>query len=204
MSTGDRPGEDPSRHRGDRPAHVPVDLPLDLPLDGEAFYIIHQELYHDYAETYLGDRRTAEEVVHRAFLEILSDWDEFLLAENTDQRAWSVVRRHVEQQLVDEGRPAAFVVNGEVQQVLRATQDKFRYLHGNRGLYEAMAELPPRQFDVLVLRYVVGYETRRIAWFMGLDERTVAYHGRRGKARLRARLGMPPERSRRIEGKEHD
>lgn len=37
----------------------------------------------------------------------------------------------------------------------------------------------------------MGYPTCRIARFMGLDERTVDYHGHKGKERLRTQLGLP-------------
>ena len=168
-----------------------VELPVELPLEAQAFYLTHQELYHDYAEAQLGDRRSAREAVHRAFVEIVSSWEALLRRADIEQRAWSVVRRIVAQRLEDEHRPAAFVINGAIEQALRATQEQFRVLHSSRGLYEAMADLPPKQFDVLVLRYVLGYPTRKIAWFMGLHERTVDYHSRRGKERLRVRLGLP-------------
>jgi RNA polymerase sigma-70 factor (ECF subfamily) len=44
----------------------------DLPLDFEAFYVGHQEFFHDFAEIHLGSRRTAEQVVH-LFLALLQD-----------------------------------------------------------------------------------------------------------------------------------
>ncbi|MFJ7969556.1 hypothetical protein [Streptomyces sp. NPDC096324] len=38
---------------------------------------------------------------------------------------------------------------------------------------------------------MLGYPTKRIARYMGLDTRTVDYHGRKGKERLRIQLGLP-------------
>ncbi|WP_330342523.1 sigma-70 region 4 domain-containing protein [Streptomyces sp. NBC_00557] len=35
------------------------------------------------------------------------------------------------------------------------------------GLYEAILELPTRQFTVIVLRHLLGYPTKRIARYMG-------------------------------------
>ncbi len=49
-------------------------------------------------------------------------------------------------------------------------------MQSTTGLYEAIAELPNRQFEVIVLRYLLGYPTTRVAWFMGIDERTVGHH----------------------------
>ncbi|MEU3855272.1 sigma-70 region 4 domain-containing protein [Streptomyces sp. NPDC029554] len=67
-------------------------------------------------------------------------------------------------------------------------------MQSTTGLYEAIAELPNRQFEVIVLRYLLGYPTSRVAWFMGIDERTVGHHLRRGKERLRVKLNLPDER----------
>ncbi|WP_253194957.1 sigma-70 family RNA polymerase sigma factor [Streptomyces sp. MP131-18] len=168
-----------------------METPLDLPLEAEAFYLTHQEMYHAYAQAQLGDRRSAEEAVHMAFVEIIDHWDELLRERNLGRCAWAIVRRTVSEQLERQRRPAAFILNGAVQQALRATRDQFRVMHSSMGLYAAMAELPPRQFDVIVLRYVLGYSTRRIAWFMDLHERTVDHHVRRAKEHLRVCLGLP-------------
>ncbi|MFG2417300.1 sigma factor-like helix-turn-helix DNA-binding protein [Streptomyces goshikiensis] len=64
-------------------------------------------------------------------------------------------------------------------------------LSSRSGLYEAITELPTRQFTVIVFKYLLGYETPRIARFMGLHERTVDYHGRKGTERLRVQLCLP-------------
>lgn len=52
-------------------------------------------------------------------------------------------------------------------------------------------DLPTRQFTVIVLRHMLGYTTKQIAHYMGLDPRTVDYHGRKAKERLRVQLGLP-------------
>lgn len=171
----------------------PVDLPLNLPLDFEAFYLTHEGPYHGYAEAHLGNRRSAEEVVHRVFVELLAVWDELLRDSDLEQRTWSVLRRLVRDRLASERRPPAYLVNGPIAQLLRAAQNKLRDLESTRGLYAAIGQLPPRQCDVIVLRHIMGHSTWQVARFMGLDERTVDYHHRKAKERLRATLGMPAE-----------
>jgi RNA polymerase sigma factor (sigma-70 family) len=171
----------------------PVRDLLALPLDFEAYYLGHQQLFHDYAEIHLGSRRAAEDAVHAMFLDILANWDELLQAGNLEQRAWAIVRRTVDRRLQDENRPPAFVINGTIARVLHIARNRLSVMESRRGLYEAIAALPPRQFDVIVLRHLLGYQTSRIAWFMGLNERTVDYHGRKGKERLRIQLGLPAD-----------
>ncbi|MGY1583813.1 RNA polymerase sigma factor [Streptomyces sp. MN13] len=168
--------------------------PLNLPLDFEAFYLCHQEAFHAYAEVHFGTRQVAEEVIHEVFLEIHAGWAQLLSAGNLEQGAWAIVRRAVHDRLEREGRAPAFVINGPIAQALAATKDKLQTMQSTTGLYEAIAELPNRQFEVIVLRYLLGYPTSKVAWFIGIDERTVGHHLRRGKERLRIKLGLPEDK----------
>ncbi|MGW3699058.1 RNA polymerase sigma factor [Streptomyces sp. NPDC005056] len=179
-----------SRHR---PMAQAVHVPLDLPLDFEAFYLGHQESFHAYAELHFGSRKAAEDVVHEAFLDILGGWDQLLRTGNVDQGAWAIVRRIVSGQLDKDGRAPAFVINGPIAQTLRSARDKLQTMESTTGLYAAIADLPARQFEAIVLRYILGYPATKVAWFLGLDERTVGHHIRRGRERLRIKLGLPAE-----------
>ncbi|MFF3377791.1 RNA polymerase sigma factor [Streptomyces sp. NPDC002680] len=169
-------------------------VPLDLPLDFEAFYLGHQEAFHAYAEVHFGGRTAAEEVIHQVFLEIHAGWAELLSAGNLEQGAWAIVRRAVHDRLELEGRAPAFVINGPIAQALAATRDRLKRMESSTGLYEAIGELPNRQFEVIVLRFILGYPTTKVAWYVGIDERTVGHHLRRAKERLRVKLGLPDDR----------
>ncbi|MFJ8313738.1 MULTISPECIES: sigma-70 family RNA polymerase sigma factor [unclassified Streptomyces] len=179
---------------------VPVRETLDLPLDYEGFYLGHQEFFHAYAEIHLGSRRGAEDVVHQVFLEILASWEGLLQEGDLEQRTLTVLHRHVYHRLEQEGRSPAFVINGPIAQNLRAVRNELEITDSANGLYEAIADLPVRQFNVIVLRHLLGYKTTQIARFMGLDVRTVDYHGRKGKERLRIRLGLPAAETRNRNG----
>ncbi|MGW0331089.1 RNA polymerase sigma factor [Streptomyces sp. NPDC003011] len=193
MSHDDARKDAPPPEHGLGPAQS-MFVPLDLPLDFEAFYLGHQEVFHAYAEVHFGTRAAAEEVIHEVFLEIHAGWTELLSAGNLEQGAWAIVRRAVHDRLESEGRAPAFVINGPIAQALAAARHKFQKMESSRGLYEAIADLPNRQFEVIVLRYVLGYPTAKVAWFVGIDERTVGHHLRRGKERLRIKLGLPDDR----------
>ncbi|WP_329028373.1 sigma-70 family RNA polymerase sigma factor [Streptomyces sp. NBC_00690] len=192
------PGVSP--HDGGHPQ--PVDAALPLPLDYEAFYLTHQEFFHTFAELHLGTRTAAEETVHRVFLEILAGWDGLLREGDLEQRTLAVLHRQVTARLERDGRDPAFVINGPITQALRAIRNELEIAEGSHGLYEAITQLPTRQFHVIVMRHLMGYPTSRIARFMGLDERTVDYHGRKGKERLRVHLKLPGAPGRNMTGKE--
>ncbi|MBY8889297.1 sigma-70 family RNA polymerase sigma factor [Streptomyces sp. PTM05] len=169
----------------------PVTEPLAFPVDFEAFYLSHLDVYFEYAEAQLGTRQAAEVLVDEVFLEIHGSWKELLTEGNLEQQAWSALRQAVTDRLERDHRAPSFIIDGTVARLLRAHQEHLSVVESSIGLYSEIAALPPRQFDVIVLRYVLGYPTRRIAWFLGLDKKTVDYHGRRGKERLRIRLGIP-------------
>ncbi|MER7967752.1 sigma-70 family RNA polymerase sigma factor [Streptomyces sp. NPDC096080] len=160
-----------------------------LPLDFEAFYLGHQEAFHAYAEAHFGTHETAQEIVHTAFLEILAAWPELLTSESLEQNAWTIVRRVVRDRL-----ELKLATKNPIAHVLTDARNKLRMLESRSGLYEAIAELPNRQFEVIVLRYLIGYPTSKVSWYLGIDERTVGHHLRRGKERLRVKLGLPDER----------
>ncbi|MFB9400780.1 sigma-70 family RNA polymerase sigma factor [Streptomyces echinatus] len=143
-----------------------ADAVLPLPLEFEALYVATQEAFHDYALFYLGANDAAEEAVHRAFLEILNHWSALLEESNLQQQAWAILRRVV------------------ISQALEGFRRKLALLRSDIGLFQAMSSLPPRQFDVIVLRHVLNHDTKKISWYMGVTPSTVDYHGRKAKERL--------------------
>ncbi|MCX4231821.1 sigma-70 family RNA polymerase sigma factor [Streptomyces ortus] len=174
-----------------------VHEPPDLPLDYEAFYLGHQEFFHGFAEIHLGSRRVAEQVVHEVLLEILGGWNQLLQEGDLEQQTLAVLHRRVFDRLRRDGRPPAFVINGPIAKNLHAVRNQLELTGSTGGLYEAILELPSRQFTVVVLRHLLGYKTSQIARYMGLDVRTVDYHGRKGKERLRVQLKLPAAPSKR-------
>lgn len=170
---------------GDRVTEI-----ADLPLDFEGFVLGHQVFFHTYAELHLGSRPAAETVVHAVFLEIHAAWDGLLQEDELERRTLAVLHRHVASRLAREGRDPAYIINGQIQQRLRALRGELELSDSRLGLYTAISELPVRQYTVIVLRYLIGYTTKQVARFMSLDERTVNYHCRRGKERLARGLGV--------------
>ncbi|MBT2450781.1 sigma-70 family RNA polymerase sigma factor [Streptomyces sp. ISL-43] len=170
--------------------HGPAAGQVDMPLDFEAFYLVNQEFFHLYAEIHLGSRAVAEETVHQTFLQILGNWDRLLQEGDLEQQTLAALTRHVRGQLLRDKRRPAFI-NGPIADKLRTIRGELELSDSPAGLYEAMLELSSKQFNVIVLRHMLGYTTARIARVMGLDPRTVDYHGRKAKERLRNLLGLP-------------
>ncbi|MFJ8862746.1 sigma-70 family RNA polymerase sigma factor [Streptomyces sp. NPDC102451] len=165
--------------------------PLALPLDFEAFVLSHQQFFHAYAEIHCGTRPAAESIVHEVFLEIHAVWDGLLQEDELERRTLAVLHRHVTRRLAREGRDPAYIINGQIKRNLQVLRGELELAESRIGLYEAISELPVRQYTVIVLRYLLGYPTGRIARFMSLDDRTVNYHCRRAKERLGRKLDLP-------------
>jgi RNA polymerase sigma-70 factor (sigma-E family) len=72
-----------------------------------------------------------------------------------------------------------------------ASSDLVEQSHLRMLLRQVLAELPPRQRAVLVLRYLEDLGTEEVADLLGCRPGTVASQTARGLAKLRARLAEP-------------
>ncbi|GAA3367079.1 hypothetical protein GCM10017744_077670 [Streptomyces antimycoticus] len=143
--------------------------PHALPLEFEAHYITNQEAYHQYALVHLKTFEAAEQAVHRAFIEILRHWNALLTESNLQQQTWAIVRRVV------------------ISQALLDAQA--RLTTSDHPVHKALAKLPPKQFDAVVLRGWMNKSAEDIAWYMGITPSTVDYHCRKARERLAPALG---------------
>ncbi|MFB7091528.1 RNA polymerase sigma factor, partial [Streptomyces sp. NPDC056296] len=58
------------------------------------------------------------------------------------------------------------------------------------GLYTAITALPERQFDVIILQYVLGYPCKQAANIMGITAATARTHRRLARKRIATKLGI--------------
>lgn len=153
-------------HRADEGSSSATQAPLPLPLDFEAHYLMNQEAWHSYALHRLATNDAAERAVHRAFLEVLRNWDALLTEANLPQQTWSILRR---------------VVGDEA---LSAAREELTAIPSGIGLYAALLKLPQRQLDVIILRYILHYSSRKTGWYLGITASTVDHHCRKARERL--------------------
>ncbi|MCD9146107.1 RNA polymerase sigma factor [Streptomyces albireticuli] len=67
---------------------------------------------------------------------------------------------------------------------------QLQVMESSLGLFTAIASLPSRQYDVIVLHYVLGYPCSRIANIMGIKPDTVRSHRRLARERIATKLGL--------------
>lgn len=163
--------------------------PAVMPLDCQAFYLGHVDAYQGYAEAVLGDSGAAWQLIHEVFLYIAVSWADLLDEPELEACAWEVLRSAVayeDRRRVDS--PSFFwritfghaMIASRIE--LAGQQDEVR---------QAIAQLPPRQFDVMVLIYLMGRSRRDVAWLLGVHPNTVDHHRRMARCKLRELLGSP-------------
>lgn len=147
----------------------------------EAFYQQHQNHWREVAYLHTGQHDSAEEITDAVTGKLAENWEFVLQQENLYQYAWFVLGKQIELWLREHGLPSAFVQTAAFIRSARATCDfrgAFEVMEESLGLYSAIAKLPGRQFDVTVLRHILGYPDQRIAQLLGIPKSTVRSHHR--------------------------
>lgn len=157
---------DPS---GDRA--VASELAGVLPVEFSAFHSQHHRAYLRYAHLQLGSREDAEDVVDDVFTFLLKVWRQALKEASLHGFAWAVLREHVARRLALLGRPAAMVETAWFAALRRASRQRMELLESKLGLYAAIACLPDRHYDVVLLAFLLGYDNGTVGRTMGISPR---------------------------------
>ncbi|MDG5808577.1 sigma factor-like helix-turn-helix DNA-binding protein [Streptomyces ossamyceticus] len=174
----------------------------EMPRSFDAFYRTYARAHWDYARRVLGDKEAAKEVVRTLYAQLGPMWDGLLLEERSPESyAWRILTLLVQNHdlmttvsAVGGGDAApsaggqAAVVHDAVRAVLWNMRSQLAAADSPLGLYTAIAALPARQFDVVILHYVMGYTCGYVAEIMGISVCTVRSHRRQAYKRLAVKL----------------
>lgn len=147
-----------------------------LPIEFEAFYLQNAARYHAYARVQLDSDHLARDLVHDTFTFIAMNWQQFLGQERPAEWAWGILRESVTAQVGKVVTKQATVVGA-----LQKARITFEAADSEVGLYAAISALPKRQFDVVVLRYLLGYSFDVVSDLLGISSatvRSIASHAR--------------------------
>ncbi|MBN3932687.1 sigma-70 family RNA polymerase sigma factor [Streptomyces verrucosisporus] len=196
------------------PDNVPVDVDADppqpsvrhrrTPLTFDAFHEYHHRVWLRYARTQVGSRTGAEAVVEAACAQLLSDWNHVLEQESVPAYAWAVFKERIRERLDRDGRAPALAETAAFEAACRGrlleelldeadgpdAADGFTALENGLRLYTAITELPERQHDIVVLRYVLGCPEEDVAEYLGCGTVAVRAQVRHAKRKLAAGLGQ--------------
>jgi RNA polymerase sigma-70 factor (ECF subfamily) len=160
--------------------------PVELPLGFEAFYLAHMEPWQRFAEVALGDSGAAYQVCHEVFLYIAVWWHAFLDERSLESAVWEVLRAGI---VYEKNRALAspsFFWKMTFGHAMLSSRSELACEEG--PVMRAVSKLPPRQFDVVVLRHFMRRSREDIAWLLGCTPSTVDYHQRRARALLKELL----------------
>ncbi|MCE0446846.1 RNA polymerase sigma factor [Streptomyces tricolor] len=178
----------------------------EMPASLDGFYRRYARPQLRYATTMLGSTEAAKTVVRNLYTHLALNWTAILQKETGPEAyAWRALKLQVETHArltitpTADGRSQTASTNDRtaaVYEAVRATLDAMRTqmadLESPIGLYTAIAALPERQFDVIILQFVLGYPVKNIAEIMGIHEGTVRTHRRIARKRIAAKLGIDP------------
>ncbi|MDH6115022.1 RNA polymerase sigma factor (sigma-70 family) [Kitasatospora sp. MAP12-15] len=193
---GHRPSA-PRIDAGSGPYHQPLGQLLRRPgVTFSAFHEYHHKLWLRYAHTQVGHRAAALTVVEDACSYLLEHWEHALEQESVPEYAWTVLKEHVQGWLDERGLHPVLVGTAAFRSaigklLIHELRDQFTLLESELGLYNAIAALPDRQYDVIVVRYVLGYPDEEVAQYLGIGAATVRSHVRHAKRRLSKDLNLP-------------
>lgn len=158
-----------------------------------------RELYDRYAGRlmavclrYAGDRATAEDLMHDAFLKIYGAFDRFSYRGHGSLRAWMEritvnvalewlrSRSRMSLQTIDEGRPLPDITEPDPQEVARIPRDV---------LMRFVGELPDGYRAVFNLYCIEGFSHRDIARMLGINEKSSSSQLFRARALLARKIG---------------
>ncbi|MFJ9211991.1 RNA polymerase sigma factor [Streptomyces sp. NPDC102264] len=171
-----------------------------LALTFDAFDARHHTLWLRYAHTQVGGRDAAETVVDATCARLLEHWPHVLTQESVARYAWALLKEEVAWWLDDHDMEPALVDTAAFHAAVRKLldhekRDRFDVLQREIGLYRAISRLPERQYDVVVLRYVLQIPDEEVAEYMGIEVATVRSHVRHARRRLARHLDVrAPER----------
>ena len=145
--------------------------------------VARRELYDRYAGRllavclrYSGDRSTAEDLMHDAFLKIYGAFDRFSYRGPGSLRAWM----ELSMTALDEGRQLPDIPEPDPSELARVPRDV---------LMGFVSELPDGYRTVFNLYCIEGYSHRDIAQMLGINEKSSSSQLFRARALLARRIG---------------
>lgn len=148
----------------------------------EAFYAGHLSRVVRACALVLLDRAEAEDVAAEAFARLWSQWGQI----HGEDHAGGYVFKTAMRLCSKRRRRSAREVVGAVTERVASSPDADERL----AIVAALAELPLRQRQSVVLRDWAGFETPEVARMLGTKGSTVRVHLVRGRQALRAALSV--------------
>jgi RNA polymerase sigma factor (sigma-70 family) len=144
-----------------------------------------------YAHLHVGNLEDAELIAFETVLRLHESWEHVLGHQrNVSMHALALLRGEIERWRQDHGIADQLVENAAFLRAMHAAHHGFALLAESIGVFSAIARLPERQFQVILLRFVLGYSARETAARMGVSPSTVGSLTHYAKRTLARELGI--------------
>jgi len=160
----------------------------------ELFYREYQEVWRAYAYAQTGSLEAADQIVDDVTAQLADLWACASGPDDVERYAWALLKTTIVRWLNDRQTRSAFVetlVFDRTALAMDYVRERFNLIEESLSLYTAVSRLPEREYDVIVLRYVLGYSTAQAAAVLGIDARGVNRSIRSAKRHLTRELGGP-------------
>lgn len=167
--------------------------------DKEAFTSLYDELFpgvYGFARSRLANDQQAEDVTSRTFLAVLKGLDSFQWRAPGSFRAWvfRILRNQIANVYRHNGHAQELEFNDRSQDKAdphSPNPESAIDIDEDKALIErALAELSPRQQEIVQLRYFGGLQNKEIALMLAIEERTVSAYLSRALKGMRQKLGL--------------
>lgn len=160
----------------------------------DAFADSHLSLWLRYAHTQIGER-DAEHVVRVVSARLRANWTHVLGQDSVARYAWMVLKAEIHAWLEQHGARPAFVRTSAflaaVGSLVRDEgREPFSVLEDAIVLYGVIARLPERQYDLVVLLYVLRAPLTDITEYLGIDLATARVQTRQARRRIADELEL--------------
>jgi RNA polymerase sigma-70 factor (ECF subfamily) len=159
----------------------------------EVFYQEYQEVWRAYAYARTGSLEAADQVIDEVTAQLADLWACASGPDDVGRYAWALLRTTIVRWLNDHQTRSAFVETLAFDRTALAmdfVRERFNLIEESLTLYAAISRLPEREYDVTVLRYVLGFPVAQVAAVLNIDTRSVGRHIRSAKQRLARELGL--------------
>lgn len=149
----------------------------------EQIYLEYRQLMFQIAKRILHDDYDAEDAVHQAFLSLIDNLQKISDIKCPETRAFCVVI--VENKAIDILRSKKHITQEELSEAMRGIEIP---LPGDNGLADALAKIPARYREAILLHFHAGYSTKELAKMFGMTQSSVQKLIWRAKIALREQL----------------
>ena len=143
----------------------------------------HKYLMFSVANRILKNEYDAEDAVHQAFVSIIDNLNKIGAVDCPETRSYVVII--TENKAIDIIRSRKHLAGEELNDAIHGIEIP---LPGDNGLADAMAKLPARYREVLLLRFDNGYNTKELAKMLGMTQGSVQKLIWRAKDALKKQL----------------